>query len=53
MIHGLDTEFLVAAEVAERPAHATSRMKLNELIAGGDSFQRIGRTSLMLGESPR
>lgn len=37
MIHGLDTGFLVAAEVAEHPAHAAARARLAELIAAGDT----------------
>lgn len=36
MIHGLDTGFLVAAEVTEHPAHAAARTKLAELVASGD-----------------
>ena len=38
MIHGLDTGFLVAAEVSEHPAHLASRAKLDELIAVGDTL---------------
>lgn len=38
MIHGLDTGFLVAAEVAEHPNHLMARAKLAELIARGDTL---------------
>ena len=38
MIHGLDTGFLVAAEVAEHPAHVLARAKLGELIDRGDTL---------------
>jgi predicted nucleic acid-binding protein len=38
MIHGLDTGFLVAAEVAEHPAHAQARNTLAGLIANGDTL---------------
>ena len=38
MIHGIDTGFLVAAEVAEHPSHAAARTKLAELIASGDTL---------------
>ncbi len=37
MIHGLDTGFLVAFEVIEHPAHVASRVKLQELLATGDT----------------
>ncbi len=36
MTHGLDTGFLVAAEVAEHPAHAGTRSQLAHLLAAGD-----------------
>lgn len=36
MTHGLDTGFLVAAEVAEHAGHAEARTKLAGLLAGGD-----------------
>jgi predicted nucleic acid-binding protein len=38
MIHGLDTGFLVAVEVAEHQSHAAARTKLAELIASGDTL---------------
>ena len=38
MIHGLDTGFLVAFEVIEHPAHVASRVKLQELLATGDTL---------------
>lgn len=38
MIHGIDTGFLVAVEVAEHPSHAAARTKLAELIASGDTL---------------
>ncbi len=36
MIHGLDTGFLVAAEVAEHVERASARATLNRLVTGGD-----------------
>jgi predicted nucleic acid-binding protein len=36
MIHGLDTGFLVAAEVAEHADHSNARGVLNDLVAAGD-----------------
>ena len=36
MIHGLDTGFLVAAEVAEHADHARARALLARLLAAGD-----------------
>lgn len=36
MIHGLDTGFLVAAEVAEHVDHAAARYTLAQLVAAGD-----------------
>jgi predicted nucleic acid-binding protein len=36
MIHGLDTGFLVAAEMREHPQHAGARATLARLIGGGD-----------------
>lgn len=36
MIHGLDTGFLVAAEVAEHADHSTARQALSTLVAAGD-----------------
>jgi len=36
--YGLDTSFLVAAELAEHPEHAASRALMAKLIAGGDQF---------------
>lgn len=38
MIHGLDTGFLVAAEVSEHVAHAGARLTLSELSKAGDRF---------------
>ncbi len=38
MKHGLDTGFLVAAELAEHPVHSAVRSKLGNLVAAGDSF---------------
>lgn len=38
MIHGLDTGFLVAAEVAEHPAHPAARARLSAFTGGGDSL---------------
>ena len=38
MRHGLDTGFLVAAEVVEHSDHAAARLKLAELLAAGDRF---------------
>ena len=36
MIHGLDTGFLVAAEVREHAAHADARATLVQLVLAGD-----------------
>lgn len=36
MIHGLDTGFLVAAEVAEHAEHSAARQTLTHLVAAGD-----------------
>ena len=36
MIHGLDTGFLVAAEVAEHADHGAARQALSTLVAAGD-----------------
>ncbi len=36
MIHGLDTGFLVAAEVREHGAHADARATLAQVISAGD-----------------
>ncbi len=36
MIHGLDTGFLVAAEVREHPAHADARATLGQMLSAGD-----------------
>jgi predicted nucleic acid-binding protein len=36
MIHGLDTGFLVAAEVVEHADHTTARQTLAQLVAAGD-----------------
>lgn len=41
MRHGIDTGFLVAAEVAEHANHAAARQKLAELLAVGDHFAVI------------
>ena len=38
MRHGIDTGFLVAAEVVEHADHASARLKLAELLAAGDRF---------------
>jgi predicted nucleic acid-binding protein len=38
MIHGLDTGFVVAAEVAEHAEHAAARATLATLIGAGDSL---------------
>jgi predicted nucleic acid-binding protein len=36
MIHGLDTGFLVAAEVREHAAHADARATLAQVVSAGD-----------------
>ena len=36
MVHGLDTGFLVAAEVVEHVDHVTARQTLARLVAAGD-----------------
>lgn len=38
MTHGIDTGFLVAAEVAGHPDHAAARQKLLALRSAGDRF---------------
>ena len=36
MIHGIDTGFLVSAEVVEHPDHVATRATLSRLLGGGD-----------------
>lgn len=36
MIHGMDTSFLVVAEMREHPEHSTARATLAGLLAAGD-----------------
>jgi predicted nucleic acid-binding protein len=38
MIHGLDTGFLVAAEVREHAAHADARARLAQVLSAGDNI---------------
>jgi predicted nucleic acid-binding protein len=38
VIHGIDTSFLVAVEVAGHPNHASARRLLDRLLGAGDSF---------------
>lgn len=38
MIHGLDTGFLVAIEVAEHPSNKTARAKMSALLSAGDTL---------------
>ena len=38
MNHGIDTGFLVAAEVLEHVNHQSARAKLTEIVAAGDGF---------------
>lgn len=38
MRHGLDTSFLVAAELVEHAAHGATKARLADLIAKGDRF---------------
>ena len=45
MIHGLDTGFLVAAEVREHAAHADARATVAQVLSAGDV---CGRTSKAL-----
>ena len=47
MIHGLDTGFLVAAEVTEHGEHTGARATLVRLLAGGD---RIALAPQVLAE---
>lgn len=47
MTHGLDTGFLVAAEVAEHADHAAARQKLQDFRAAGD---RLALTAQVLAE---
>lgn len=41
MTHGIDTGFLVAAEVAEHPDHQTARQKFQSFRAAGDRFALV------------
>ena len=47
MTHGFDTNFLVAAEVAEHPEHAGVWRRIGELRNAGGGF---GLTTLVLAE---
>lgn len=47
MTHGLDTGFLVAAEVIEHAEHSAARQTLSRLLAGGD---RIAMAPQVLAE---
>lgn len=38
MIHGIDTGFLVAAEVTEHADHAAARLKFQQFRSAGDRF---------------
>ena len=38
MNHGMDTGFLVAAEVVEHVSHQSARAKIAALVAAGDRF---------------
>lgn len=38
MIHGLDTSFIVAAEVVGHPDHAAARQRLDRVLAEGDGL---------------
>jgi predicted nucleic acid-binding protein len=38
VIHGIDTSFLVAVEVAGHPNHASARRLLDRLVGAGDSL---------------
>ena len=38
MIHGLDTSFLVAAEILRHPSHQAVKVKIRELFAEGEEF---------------
>jgi hypothetical protein len=44
MIHGLDTGFLVAAEVLEHTEHVAARVTLARLLAAGDHTLARGGT---------
>jgi predicted nucleic acid-binding protein len=47
MIHGIDTGFLVSAEVAEHPGYTAARATLARLLAAGD---RVALTPQVLAE---
>ena len=47
MIHGIDTSFLVAVELASHPRHSDARQKLHSLSHVGDQF---ALTPLVLAE---
>ncbi len=38
MTHGIDTGFLVAAEVQEHPDHSSARLRFQQFRAAGDRF---------------
>jgi predicted nucleic acid-binding protein len=38
LIHGIDTTFLVQADVQSHPGHVTARTMLDRLLAAGDTF---------------
>lgn len=38
MIHGIDTGFLVAAEITEHPWHLSAKSKMADFVVGGDRF---------------
>lgn len=38
MIHGLDTSFIVAAEVVDHPGHAAARERLDRVLAKADGL---------------
>jgi hypothetical protein len=55
MIHGLDTGYLVAAEVLEHADHAAARDTLARMIAAGDEIaiapQVLGRVDEFIARS--
>ncbi|HPM82775.1 MAG TPA: hypothetical protein PLF81_18860 [Candidatus Anammoximicrobium sp.] len=51
MIHGIDTGFLVAAEMVEHPEHAAARATLARLISASD-FALFGEFACITPKTP-
>jgi predicted nucleic acid-binding protein len=44
MIHGIDTDFLVAVEIHEHPHHGAANTLLDEILGGGHSLAVVPQT---------